>query len=344
MIHCSKKVPALMAVILSASLLLAPVTYAVEVHDSISYDTLRKIYDETRGIHDDTGKIKDFSDKIAENTKESKDAQKKDVAALGTSPLGDIVQQVKDTLDLFKNSYKSFSNEVDDILWTVNDGLGSIVFGQGAKDADGKPLGGGMVIKTPNCWGTGGQEVVISTPEQTHDILTSCIPPLGEIGADGKPIPFRTKADGSADFSLSARQAALLSAVGYLMKQNEHTLNIYNKLNGYLLGYEKQLDKLLEMNAAIGKQGMSGSVAAQQVANDIAYVRGKMEHIRAAMNALDGQQTILNQQIDAQKQVNDDLVRRGQEEATTQSQYAAAERGRAAMAAYKAKYGSALAQ
>lgn len=128
------------------------------------------------------------------------------------------------------------------------------------------------------------------------------------------------------------------------MKQNEHTLNIYNKLNGYLLGYEKQLDKLLEMNAAIGKQGMSGSVAAQQVANDIAYVRGKMEHIRAAMNALDGQQTILNQQIEAQKQVNDDLVRRGQEEATSQSKYTAADRGRASMAAYKAKYGSALAQ
>lgn len=339
MIHCSKKVPALMAAMLSASLLLAPVTYAeYPVHDSQANETLQKILKETEDINKE-------SQKIADNTEKSKNAQEKDVAAWGTSPLGDIVQQVKDTLDLFKNSYKSFSNEVDDILWTVNDGLGSIVFGQGAKDADGKPLGGGMVIKTPNCWGTGGQEVVISTPEQTHDILTSCIPPLGEIGADGKPIPFRTKADGSADFSLSARQAALLSAVGYLMKQNEHTLNIYNKLNGYLLCYEKQLDKLLEMNAAIGKQeGMFGSVAAQQVANDIAYVRGKMEHIRAAMNALDGQQTILNQQIEAQKQVNDDLVRRGQEEATTQSQYAAAERGRASMAAYKAKYGSALAQ
>lgn len=340
MIHCSKKVPALMAAMLSASLLFAHVSYAYEVHDQTANDTLQKILDETKDINKE-------SQKIAENTEKSKNAQEKDVAAWGTSTLGkidDFIKKVQNTLEDFKDSYQNFSKGVDDILWTVNDGLGSIVFGQGAKDADGKPLGGGMVIKTPNCWGTGGQEIVISTPEQTHDILTSCIPPLGEIGADGKPIPFRTKADGSADFSLSARQAALLSAVGYLMKQNEHTLNIYNKLNGYLLGYEKQLDKLLEMNAAIGKQGMSGSVAAQQVANDIAYVRGKMEHIRAAMNALDGQQTILNQQIDAQKQVNDDLVRRGQEEATTQSQYAAAERGRAAMAAYKAKYGSALAQ
>lgn len=340
MIHCSKKVPALMAAMLSASLLLAPMSYAYEVHDQTANDTLQKILDETKDINKE-------SQKIVDNTEKSKNAQEKDVAAWGTSTLGkidDFIKKVQKTLEDFKGSYQNFSKGVDDILWTVNDGLGSIVFGQGAKDADGKPVGGGMVIKTPNCWGTGGQEIVISTPEQTHDILTSCIPPLGEIGADGKPIPFRTKADGSADFSLSARQAALLSAVGYLMKQNEHTLNIYNKLNGYLLGYEKQLDKLLEMNAAIGKQGMSGSVAAQQVANDIAYVRGKMEHIRAAMNALDGQQTILNQQIDAQKQVNDDLVRRGQEEATTQSQYAAAERGRAAMAAYKAKYGSALAQ
>ena len=292
MIHCSKKVPALMAAMLSASLLLAPVTYAeYPVHDSQANETLQKILKETEDINKE-------SQKIADNTEKSKNAQEKDVAAWGTSTLGKIdkiIQQVQDTLKDFKNSYENFSKGVDDILWT-------------------------------------------------HDILTSCIPPLGEIGADGKPIPFRTKADGSADFSLSARQAAILSAVGYLMKQNEHTLNIYNKLNGYLLGYEKQLDKLLEMNAAIGKQGMSGSVAAQQVANDIAYVRGKMEHIRAAMNALDGQQTILNQQIEAQKQVNDDLVRRGQEEATTQSQYAAAERGRAAMAAYKAKYGSALAQ
>lgn len=341
MIHCSKKVPALMAAMLSASLLLAPVTYAeYPVHDSQANETLQKILKETEDINKE-------SQKIADNTEKSKNAQEKDVAAWGTSTLGKIdkiIQQVQDTLKDFKNSYENFSKGVDDILWTVNDGLGSIVFGQGAKDADGKPLGGGMVIKTPNCWGTGGQEVVISTPEQTHDILTSCIPPLGEIGADGKPIPFRTKADGSADFSLSARQAAILSAVGYLMKQNEHTLNIYNKLNGYLLGYEKQLDKLLEMNAAIGQQGMSGSVAAQQVANDIAYVRGKMEHIRAAMNALDGQQTILNQQIEAQKQVNDDLVRRGQEEATSQSKYTAADRGRASMAAYKAKYGSALAQ
>lgn len=340
MIHCSKKVPALMAAMLSASLLLAPVTYAVNVEDVESHRILTNIWKETK-------KIDKKSQKIADNTEKSKNAQEKDVAAWGTSTLGkidDFIKKVQNTLENFKDSYQNFSKGVDDILWTVNDGLGSIVFGQGAKDADGKPLGGGMVIKTPNCWGTGGQEVVISTPEQTHDILTSCIPPLGEIGADGKAVPFRTKADGSADFSLSARQAALLSAVGYLMKQNEHTLNIYNKLNGYLLGYEKQLDKLLEMNAEIGKQGMSGSVAAQQVANDIAYVRGKMEHIRAAMNALDGQQTILNQQIEAQKQVNDDLVRRGQEEATTQSQYAAAERGRADLAAYKAKYGSALAQ
>ena len=58
-----------MAAMLSASLLLAPVTYAeYPVHDSQANETLQKILKETEDINKE-------SQKIADNTEKSKNAQ-----------------------------------------------------------------------------------------------------------------------------------------------------------------------------------------------------------------------------------------------------------------------------
>ena len=194
---------------------------------------------------------------------------------------------------------------VDKTLWDVeNSEYGSIIF-----SSDGT-----ITIPITGINGKAGElKIPVAHSEnKTGEILLSVIPLLGG----------ETKEDGTKDVGLSAKQRAWISAIGYLMKSNRHTLNTYNKLNSYLTQYQAQLDQLLEMNGKIEH----GTVEATQIGNQISYVRGRIEQIRTAMTALDSQQKIVKAHAEAQREVNENIAQEAQTKTAKKSVEEAKER------------------
>lgn len=236
----------------------------------------------------------------------------KETTETKTAIASQINAMLKDMGIIDEKTYKKISSYitrvndfVDKTLWDVsNSEYGSIIF-----SSDGT-----ITIPIQGINGKAG-ELKIPKPhseDETGKILASVIPILG-----GK-----TNEDGTKDVGFSAKQRAWISAVGYLMKSNRHTLSMYNKLNSYLTQYQAQLDQLLEMNGKIEH----GSVEATQIGNQISYVRGRIEQIRTAMTALDSQQKIVKAHAEAQKEVNENISQEAQTKTTEKSVDEAKER------------------
>ena len=108
------------------------------------------------------------------------------------------------------------------------------------------------------------------------------------------------------------------------------------------MAYQKQLDGLLELNAQLGKDGTSGSVSAQQLANDISYVRGKIANLQMLMKALDAQQRIYKSQAESQVKMNDEITARAQEAVNRKSCEDSGDAVDSQCSEYEAKYGQYL--
>lgn len=345
-----KKIPGFLAACLCVSLLAAPLssTYAeYPVHDASANNTLQKILDETKKIDTNTENI------IKEGQKSNKiqEADTSSFEALSdkiNSFTGNAMKLMKEATSAFKNistGFKNMSSEINNMIdsmhITLND-PGTFVLSQGSRGTDGQPAKGGLVIKVPGCFGGKDTEIVVASEQETHDVLQGWFPSLGTLDSNGNVTAYRKDQNGIVDVTPHSNKQAALAAIGFLMASNEKVLNSYQKLNGYLMAYQKQLDGLLELNAKLGKDGTSGSVSAQQLANDISYVRGKIANLQMLMKALDAQQRIYKSQAESQVKMNDEITARAQAAVNRKSCEDSGNAVDSQCSEYEAKYGQYL--
>lgn len=345
-----KKIPGFLAVCLCVSLLAAPLssTYAeYPVHDASANDTLQKILDETKKIDTNTENIikeGQKSNKIQEADTSSFDALLSKIN-LYTGKAQEFMKAATTAFNKittgFKDVSSSMNNMIDSMHITLND-PGTFVLSQGSRGTDGKPVKGGLVIKVPGCFGGKDTEIVVASQQETHDVLQGWFPSLGTLDSNGNVTAYRKDQNGFVDVTPKSNKQAALAAIGFLMASNEKVLNSYQKLNGYLMAYQKQLDGLLELNAKLGKDGTSGSVSAQQLANDISYVRGKIANLQMLMKALDAQQRIYKSQAESQVKMNDEITARAQEAVNRKSCEDSGDAVDSQCSEYEAKYGQYL--
>lgn len=345
-----KKIPGFLAACLCVSLLAAPLssTYAeYPVHDASANDTLQKILDETKKIDTNTENIikeGQKSNKIQEADTSSFDALLSKIN-LYTGKAQEFMKAATTAFNKittgFKDVSSSMNNMIDSMHITLND-PGTFVLSQGSRGTDGKPVKGGLVIKVPGCFGGKDTEIVVASQQETHDVLQGWFPSLGTLDSNGNVTAYRKDQNGFVDVTPKSNKQAALAAIGFLMASNEKVLNSYQKLNGYLMAYQKQLDGLLELNAQLGKDGTSGSVSAQQLANDISYVRGKIANLQMLMKALDAQQRIYKSQAESQVKMNDEITARAQEAVNRKSCEDSGDAVDSQCSEYEAKYGQYL--
>lgn len=345
-----KKIPGFLAACLCVSLLAAPLfsTYAeYPVHDASANNTLEKILDETKKIDTNTENIikeGQKSNKIQEADTSSFDALLGKIN-LYTGKAQEFMKAATTAFNKittgFKDVSSSMNNMIDSMHITLND-PGTFVLSQGSRGTDGKPVKGGLVIKVPGCFGGKDTEIVVASQQETHDVLQGWFPSLGTLDSNGNVTAYRKDQNGFVDVTPKSNKQAALAAIGFLMASNEKVLNSYQKLNGYLMAYQKQLDGLLELNAKLGKDGTSGSVSAQQLANDISYVRGKIANLQMLMKALDAQQRIYKSQAESQVKMNDEITARAQEAVNRKSCEDSGDAIDSQCSEYEAKYGQYL--
>lgn len=345
-----KKIPGFLAACLCVSLLAAPLssTYAeYPVHDASANNTLQKILDETKKIDTNTENIikeGQKSNKIQEADTSSFDALLSKIN-LYTGKAQEFMKAATTAFNKittgFKDVSSSMNNMIDSMHITLND-PGTFVLSQGSRGTDGKPVKGGLVIKVPGCFGGKDTEIVVASQQETHDVLQGWFPSLGTLDSNGNVTAYRKDQNGFVDVTPKSNKQAALAAIGFLMASNEKVLNSYQKLNGYLMAYQKQLDGLLELNAKLGKDGTSGSVSAQQLANDISYVRGKIANLQMLMKALDAQQRIYKSQAESQAKMNDEITARAQEAVNRKSCEDSGDAVDSQCSEYEAKYGQYL--
>lgn len=345
-----KKIPGFLAACLCVSLLAAPLssTYAeYPVHDASANNTLEKILDETKKIDTNTENIikeGQKSNKIQEADTSSFDALLSKIN-LYTGKAQEFMKAATTAFNKittgFKDVSNSMNNMIDSMHITLND-PGTFVLSQGSRGTDGKPVKGGLVIKVPGCFGGKDTEIVVASQQETHDVLQGWFPSLGTLDSNGNVTAYRKDQNGFVDVTPKSNKQAALAAIGFLMASNEKVLNSYQKLNGYLMAYQKQLDGLLELNAKLGKDGTSGSVSAQQLANDISYVRGKIANLQMLMKALDAQQRIYKSQAESQVKMNDEITARAQEAVNRKSCEESGDAVDSQCSEYEAKYGQYL--
>lgn len=345
-----KKIPGFLAACLCVSLLAAPLssTYAeYPVHDASANNTLQKILDETKKIDTNTENIikeGQKSNKIQEADTSSFDALLGKIN-LYTGKAQEFMKAATTAFNKittgFKDVSSSMNHMIDSMHITLND-PGTFVLSQGSRGTDGKPVKGGLVIKVPGCFGGKDTEIVVASQQETHDVLQGWFPSLGTLDSNGNVTAYRKDQNGFVDVTPKSNKQAALAAIGFLMASNEKVLNSYQKLNGYLMAYQKQLDGLLELNAKLGKDGTSGSVSAQQLANDISYVRGKIANLQMLMKALDAQQRIYKSQAESQVKMNDEITARAQEAVNRKSCEDSGDAVDSQCSEYEAKYGQYL--
>lgn len=345
-----KKIPGFLAACLCVSLLAAPLssTYAeYPVHDASANNTLEKILDETKKIDTNTENIikeGQKSNKIQEADTSSFDALLGKIN-LYTGKAQEFMKAATTAFNKittgFKDVSSSMNHMIDSMHITLND-PGTFVLSQGSRGTDGKPVKGGLVIKVPGCFGGKDTEIVVASQQETHDVLQGWFPSLGTLDSNGNVTAYRKDQNGFVDVTPKSNKQAALAAIGFLMASNEKVLNSYQKLNGYLMAYQKQLDGLLELNAKLGKDGTSGSVSAQQLANDISYVRGKIANLQMLMKALDAQQRIYKSQAESQVKMNDEITARAQEAVNRKSCEDSGDAIDSQCSEYEAKYGQYL--
>lgn len=345
-----KKIPGFLAACLCVSLLAAPLssTYAeYPVHDASANNTLEKILDETKKIDTNTENIikeGQKSNKIQEADTSSFDALLGKIN-LYTGKAQEFMKAATTAFNKittgFKDVSSSMNHMIDSMHITLND-PGTFVLSQGSRGTDGKPAKGGLVIKVPGCFGGKDTEIVVASQQETHDVLQGWFPSLGTLDSNGNVTAYRKDQNGFVDVTPKSNKQAALAAIGFLMASNEKVLNSYQKLNGYLMAYQKQLDGLLELNAKLGKDGTSGSVSAQQLANDISYVRGKIANLQMLMKALDAQQRIYKSQAESQVKMNDEITARAQEAVNRKSCEDSGDAVDSQCSEYEAKYGQYL--
>ncbi len=116
----------------------------------------------------------------------------------------------------------------------------------------------------------------------------------------GALIPAITDENGNIHFG--AKNIARLAAAGAIMTNNKDMLEAMKQIQIELNNSEEVLQELLKQNAELGVD--NGTLAAQQLNNQIKGVETHIANLSAQMEALNNQAKILQSQADAQDKKN----------------------------------------
>mgnify|MGYP002519814543 CR=1 FL=1 len=128
----------------------------------------------------------------------------------------------------------------------------------------------------------------------------------------GTMIPSMTDSNGRLSFD--AKNVARAAAAGAIMSNNKDVLEAYNKISAELDKSEKELHELLKKNGELGIN--DGTLAAQQLNNQIKGLETHISGLHAQMDAIQGQAKVLQSQADAQDKENEYKAGEASAEAT----------------------------
>lgn len=118
--------------------------------------------------------------------------------------------------------------------------------------------------------------------------------------------------DDNGKISWNAKNVAKMAYQGAIMTNNKDVLEAYKKIQTELEDANKELADLLEENAKLGTDSKTGTLAAQQLNNQIKAVQARIQTYEAMMKSIQGQNEIIRSQAAAQEKSNEILVNRAQ--------------------------------
>lgn len=121
--------------------------------------------------------------------------------------------------------------------------------------------------------------------------------------------------DNNGNISFKAQNIARLAAQGAIMTNNADVLEAMKQIQVELNNSESVLQDLLKQNAELGVD--NGTLAAQQLNNEIKGLQTHISVLNSQMDALNNQAKILQMQADAQDKQNEITVATSQAEANT---------------------------
>lgn len=129
----------------------------------------------------------------------------------------------------------------------------------------------------------------------------------------GTLIPMATDKDGRISFN--AKNIARMAAAGAIMSNNKDVLEAMAQITQELDRSEKTLQDLLKKNSELGID--NGSLAAQQLNNQIKGLETHISGLHAQLDAIQGQSKILESQAKAQEAQNDQKLAEASAKATS---------------------------
>lgn len=127
----------------------------------------------------------------------------------------------------------------------------------------------------------------------------------------GALIPAVTDENGNISFK--AKNIARLAAAGAIMTNNKDMLEAMKQIQIELNNSEEVLQELLKQNAELGVD--NGTLAAQQLNNQIKGLETHIANLQAQMEALNNQSKILQSQAEAQDKQNEIVTAQAHAEA-----------------------------
>lgn len=121
--------------------------------------------------------------------------------------------------------------------------------------------------------------------------------------------------DKNGNISLNAKNIARMAAAGAIMSNNKDVLEAFGKITAELDKSEKTLQELLKKNSELGID--NGTLAAQQLNNQIKGLETHISGLHAQMEALQGQSKVLESQSKAQETQNDQKLAEASAKATS---------------------------
>ena len=118
--------------------------------------------------------------------------------------------------------------------------------------------------------------------------------------------------DDNGKISWNAKNVAKMAYQGAIMTNNKDVLEAYKKISTELEDANKELQDLMEENAKLGTDSKTGTLAAQQLNNQIKAVQARIQTYETMMKSLQGQNDIIRSQAEAQEKTNEILVNRAQ--------------------------------
>lgn len=118
--------------------------------------------------------------------------------------------------------------------------------------------------------------------------------------------------DNNGKISWNAKNVAKMAYQGAIMTNNKDVLEAYKKIQTELEDANKELADLIEENAKLGTDSKTGTLAAQQLNNQIKAVQARIQTYETMMKSIQGQNEIIRSQAAAQEKSNEILVNRAQ--------------------------------